>query len=228
MIADDGAAAQRRKADVARLARAGMAVARAHGMFGEIDGAPARGGFAEQQRRARGRIDLHAVMHFENLDVPIGPERSGGLLHEHGENVDAEAHVARAHDRRMARGGGDLREIVGGKPRRADDMRDARLRRERGEFDCRRGAVKSTMPSALTTAASASSVTGTPSVPTPARSPASLPSAGEPARSSAAQTVTPSASVIALTSARPMRPPAPITTSRMSAIRFAPLVAAFL
>ena len=108
-------------------------------MFAEIDLPPARGRLAEQERSSRGRIHFHAMMHFQNLDVPVRPERGRRLLHEHGQHVDPEAHVARAHDRRVARGRRDLGEVVGGQARRADDVRDARLRGERGEFDGRDG-----------------------------------------------------------------------------------------
>ena len=34
---------------------------------------------AEQQRRAGRRIDLHAVVHLEDLDVPVLAERRRGL-----------------------------------------------------------------------------------------------------------------------------------------------------
>ena len=99
MLADDRAAAQRREADVAALARAGMAVADADRMRGEIDAAPLRRRLAEQQRRARRRVDLVAVVHFEDLDVEIGVERLRRLADEHGEEIDPEAHIARLDDR---------------------------------------------------------------------------------------------------------------------------------
>lgn len=102
VLAGDGAAAQRRKADVAALARAGHAVAAAIRMRGENDAAPFRRRFAEQQRGARRRIDLLAMMHFDNLDVEILIERLGDALY-HRRQVDAEAHIARLHDRRNAR-----------------------------------------------------------------------------------------------------------------------------
>src|SRR5579872_1310636 len=80
------------------------------------------------------------------------------------------------------------------------------------------GEEKSTMPSALTTAASASAATGTPSRSSPASAPASAPSAGEFSRSKAAARTTPFVSTIVLISIRPMRPAAPVTTSRISVI----------
>ena len=56
-----------------------------------------------------------------------------------GEQVDAEAHVAGAHDDGVARGGLEPGEIVVAHAGRADDMDDARLRRQRRHFDGRRG-----------------------------------------------------------------------------------------
>ena len=139
VLADHRAAAQRREADVAALARAGMAVADADRVLGEVDAAALRRGAAEEQRRARRRIDLVAVMHLDDLDVEIGVERLRRLADEDGEEVDAEAHVAGLDDRRMARRRGDLRLVVGGQAGRADDMDDARLRGELGEGDGRGG-----------------------------------------------------------------------------------------
>jgi hypothetical protein len=87
MFADDRAAAQRGKTDGAGNAHAGMAVAHAHGMFSKID-LPAPGSrFTEQQCRARRRIDLVLVVHFEDFDVPA-PAR-------------ARAPPARQHARRL-------------------------------------------------------------------------------------------------------------------------------
>ncbi len=46
-----------------------------------------------------GASDLHAVMGFGNLDVPVGPERLGGALDELGEQRDPERRIGRAKDR---------------------------------------------------------------------------------------------------------------------------------
>ena len=60
-----------------------------------IDAAPRGGRLAEQQRGAGRRVDLVAVVHLEDLDVEIARvERPRRLLHQHGEQVDAEAHIA--------------------------------------------------------------------------------------------------------------------------------------
>ena len=55
-----------------------------------------------------------------------------------GEQVDAETHVAGADDHGVAGGGLQLGEIVGAHACRADDMDDARLRRQSRHFDRRR------------------------------------------------------------------------------------------
>ena len=120
------------------LARAGVAVADAHVVAGKRDAAPGGGGLAEQQRRARRRVDLVPVVHFEDLDVEIvGVERARRLLHQHRQQIDAEAHIAGLDDRRVARRRRDLRVVVGRAAGGADDMDDARLRRVAGEFDGR-------------------------------------------------------------------------------------------
>ena len=62
----------RREADLAGLPCAGVAVAAARGVRGEIDVASGGGGLAEEQGRARGRVDLLVVMHLDDLDVPVG------------------------------------------------------------------------------------------------------------------------------------------------------------
>ena len=112
MIADDRAAAQRGEADVARAARAGEPVARPGAVLGKIDSAPMRGRLAEQQRRAGGRVDLHLVMHLDDLHVPGGAERLGGALHQNGEKIDAEAHIAGAHDDGALGGRGEGGEVL--------------------------------------------------------------------------------------------------------------------
>ncbi len=74
-------------------------------MLFEFDATSFRRRFAEEKRGAGWRIDLHAVMHFDDLDVIFGPERPGDPLDESGKEIDPKAHVARAHDDGMARGG---------------------------------------------------------------------------------------------------------------------------
>ena len=92
-----------------------------------------------------------------------------------GEEVHPEAHIAGLDDGRMARRGAlILRFILGGKPGRADDVDDARLRGELGKGDGRRrrGEVEDAIDAGE--GGSGSSPIGTPFGPRPASSPASL------------------------------------------------------
>ena len=133
MLADHGAAAKGRKADIAGIARAGMPVAAAHGAILQGDLAAFRRRLAEEERGAGGRIHLHAVVHLQDLDVEVFAERRRDLAHEAREQVDAERHVAGLDDARMARGRLQLGEIgllqAGG----ADHVDDAGLGGERRE-----------------------------------------------------------------------------------------------
>ena len=73
-----------------------------------------------------------------SMSKSSGAERARRLLDQHRQQVDAEAHIAGLDDGGMARGGRDLRVVVGRAAGGADDMDDARLRGIAGEFD-RRG-----------------------------------------------------------------------------------------
>src|ERR1019366_1517265 len=137
VIADDRPAAQRRKADIANRAQAGVAVTHADGMVFEGNPTAFRGASAEQKRGPGGCIDLHAMMHLDDLDIIFGTQRAGGLFGESGEEIDTEAHVSRVHDNRMLRGGLQPREMIGAQTRCADDVNDSRLGRQRREFDRR-------------------------------------------------------------------------------------------
>ena len=97
------AAAQRRKADIAALTRAGDAVAHALAPASKIDVAPGRGCLAERKRCAGGRVDLVAVMHLDDFDVVIVAQAARRVLDEREEPVDAEAHIGRPENRRRFR-----------------------------------------------------------------------------------------------------------------------------
>ena len=99
MLAHHSAAAQRGEADIARLARAGDAVAAAFRMRGEIDAAAGGGGATEHKRSAGRRVDLFVVMHLENFDVVIVIERLRHALDQRRQEIDAETHIAGFHDR---------------------------------------------------------------------------------------------------------------------------------
>ena len=109
MFTHHRAAPQRRKADAAFLARAGMAIAHPDRTLAKIDAATVSRRFAEKQRRAGGRIHLVLVVHFQNFDIPAcGIKRAGSLPHQFGEQVDAKAHIPGFDDAGMARCGLDL------------------------------------------------------------------------------------------------------------------------
>src|SRR6185312_5411270 len=80
------------------------------------------------------------------------------------------------------------------------------------------GAVKSMMPSAFASSGPASPASLIPFSGRPARTPASQPIRGERTSSSAPASENSLLSAIALTSVRPIRPPAPATIRRISAI----------
>jgi len=94
VIAGDGAAAQRRKADIARPARAGEAVTAARRMQMEIDAAARRRRLAQHQGGARRRVDLGLVVHLQNFDIEIRIERLCHPLYQRRQQIDAEAHIA--------------------------------------------------------------------------------------------------------------------------------------
>ena len=138
MLAHDVAAPDRGKADIAALARPGQPVAPAVAMALQRHAAPLRRRLPKHQRGARRRVHLHPVMCLDDLDIPVGIQRLGHLARQPRQQIDPEAHVARAHNDGVTRRGGQLRQLLGLEPRRADDMDRARLRGQRCEFDRRR------------------------------------------------------------------------------------------
>src|SRR5262249_26350247 len=60
---------QRREADIAIATQAGVAVARPGRMLFEVDAAALCRRFAEEKRCTRRRVDLHAMVHFDDLDI---------------------------------------------------------------------------------------------------------------------------------------------------------------
>jgi ribosome-binding factor A len=131
VLADDIAAPQAREADRALPPGPGHPVAPAFGEIGEIGAAPPCRRLAEHQGRARGRVDLHPVMHLDDLDIVVDAEESGRSRHQRREQVHPEAHVAGFHDRRVAGGGGEALAMLSPEPGRADDEDEAGLG---GEF----------------------------------------------------------------------------------------------
>ena len=85
-------------------------------------------------------------------------------------------------------------------------------------FTVAAGTVKSRIASAATVSGRTSLVTSTRFGGRPASTPESWPTCGDPSPSVAPVSASPGVSPIAFTSVRPMRPPAPATISRMSAM----------
>ncbi len=104
MFADDIAAPDGGKSDIAAVARAGDAVATRNFGLIKVDAPALRCGLAQHQGGARWGIDLHAVVGLDDFDIPIGVECCGDLLRQAGQQVDAKAHVASLNDHRMMRG----------------------------------------------------------------------------------------------------------------------------
>ena len=104
MLAGDACRREARQSR-SRPARGVEARVRSRPQFAvELGPATPRRRVAEQQRCARRRVGLEAVMHFDNLDVPVGPEHARGALDELGEQSDAERSVGRAKHGDLLRG----------------------------------------------------------------------------------------------------------------------------
>ena len=151
VLAGRVAAAQGGETDIAGASRPRHAVAHLLRHCAQLDPPPRGGGPAERQRRARGGIDLVAMVHFENLDVVVGAERRAHLLHQGQQKIHAEAHIGGLHDGRLGGGGGQGGLVLGFQSRGADHVdRPGRFRqagmdqqrRRRGEIDHRVGRGK--------------------------------------------------------------------------------------
>ena len=140
-------------------------------------------------------------------------------LVERRQQIDAEAHVAGLDDHRGLGGLLDLGLVGGAQAGGADDVHLAGpWRRARQRRRVAAGTVKSMMPSALSS--SGAGIAGQlDAVLGQARQHAGVPADQRRARVfQRARKRKALLSAIALTSVRPIRPPAPATTSRMSAI----------
>ena len=116
-------------------ARAGDAVASAFGVLFKADAAALRRRLTEQQCRAGGRVDLVAMMHLDDFDIPAIVERLRRLPDKRRQQIDAEAHIAGLDDGGVAGRACNLLFVFGCEAGRADHMNDPRLRGKRGEFD---------------------------------------------------------------------------------------------
>src|SRR3546814_1250483 len=72
-----------------------LAVAAARLVVGKRNASSPRCRFAQEEGRSGGRINLVPVMHFDDLDVPILAEASRRVLHQSGEQVNAQGCVTR-------------------------------------------------------------------------------------------------------------------------------------
>ena len=91
-----------------------------HATFLEVAPQRVRDHFAHLQCRAAGRIDLVAVVGFDDFDVVAGGHRLGRHLQQLERDIHAHAHVGRHHDGDALGGFGDLGFLLVGKPRRAN------------------------------------------------------------------------------------------------------------
>ncbi len=132
VIAGDIAAAQRGKTDSAPAPGAGHAVAAALGHLLERHPPAGGGGAAERQGRARWRVHLVAVMHFQDFDVVAGIERAGRLFDQVQQQGHAHAHIGRPKDRRLLRRLAQDRHLLGAHAAGPGHQRRAVLGREPG------------------------------------------------------------------------------------------------
>src|SRR3546814_20799886 len=72
-----------------------LAVAAARLVVGKRNASSPRCRFAQEEGRSGGRINLVPVMHFDDLDVPVLAEASRRVLHQSGEQVNAQGCVTR-------------------------------------------------------------------------------------------------------------------------------------
>lgn len=135
MLADNIAASDCGKTDVAAIACAGDAIAARDFGCVQRDVTACGGGFAQHQRGAGGGIDLVAVMRFDDLDIPVGVQSGGDFLGQAGEKVDAKAHVASLNDHGVMGGGVEFGVVMLFQPGGADDMHGAGLGGEGGKFN---------------------------------------------------------------------------------------------
>jgi hypothetical protein len=140
VIARHAAAAQRGKADRARLALAGDAIAPAHGHVLEAHLPPARRCLAQQQRGARWRVHFHAVVRLDNLDVPVLAQPRRRFLHQVGQQRDAQRGIPGLEHGNRNRRRVDQPVVALFQPGGAHHDRLARMdRRVEIEFQRRRG-----------------------------------------------------------------------------------------
>src|SRR3990167_2139068 len=127
VVAHDVAAPDGGKTDARRVALAGHAFAGIDGAVLEVAAERSGDDFTHLERRARGGIDLVAVVRLDDFDVVAGGQRLGRHLQQFEGDVHAHAHVGRHDDGRALRVGGDLGFLRFSEAGGADDRLDAQL-----------------------------------------------------------------------------------------------------
>ena len=80
---------------IAPFARTGNAITSAFALLSQVDTAPLCGGFAQEQRRAAWCIDLVAMVHLGNFDIPIFAQTARCFADQKAEHIDAKRGVSR-------------------------------------------------------------------------------------------------------------------------------------
>ena len=114
-------AAQRGETDGPFVPLARLPVAAAFALTFELYPTPRCSRFAQQQRSAARRVDFHAVMHLDDLDIPIGAEAGCRLLHQMGKKGHPQRGVTGLQHRNRMRRAVDRLVMAFRKPGRADD-----------------------------------------------------------------------------------------------------------
>ena len=184
-----------------------------------VDAARRRRGPAKRQRGARRRVDLAAVVHLDDLDVPVRAEPRRDLLDQAEQQVDAEAGIGRPDDRHPLGRRAHRAVSARRQPGRADHHRRAVLGRERGVRRGRGGEAE--LDRDIAVAHQLARIARRPR----ARSGRSRPVRRDPAPSMALPgravppaSSQPSAAAISAISMRPIRPPHPMTPILISAM----------
>ena len=164
---------------------------------------------------------------YRQFQYPMHRPPGLPLMHQAGQHIDAEAHIARFDNARMARRRGDLRFLVCIKSGRADNMNKRAWAANAASSTLAAGVVKSMIPSAWRISASASWLASG-QVFTARQHAQIFAQRSAVGASNPPASVTPSCSSISLISVRPMRPAQPFTINLMAIIAgFAPLLYCF-
>ncbi len=101
---------------------------RTHRSLLEVDSAALRRRIPDHERCSRWGVYLLAVVHFQNFDVEVLPERLRHALDQRRKQIDAHAEIAGLDDHRAGGGRCDQLFSFAGQPGRADDVNAPILR----------------------------------------------------------------------------------------------------